>query len=910
MKPLKTTYDLLLHFFRNALLLVLFTSLPLSAQNNWSDSSSWPSGSIPKANENVIIPEGQTVILDTNTPNLGSLTINGNLLFKDANISLTARWIMVHGLLQIGTKEQPFQNRATITLTGPKEDVNTMGGRFLATMGGGSLQLHSSSANKLSWGQLDGSLAIGDTKLVLDKDPLNWKIGDKIAIAPSGYDPYEAEEVTITGIAGRTIYFTPALKFEHFGELQEYDGKILDERAEVGMLTRNIKIQGAEDSVEQRFGAHLMVMVESGPIQVEGVEFTKTGQPGIEARYNFHWHLAGDREGDYIRNSSVHHGLQRAVVVHQTDNVLVENMVVFNIQNHAFVPAEDGNEVDNTFKNNLAILVRKPDKGFFAFPRDGGGGSSQGEQRVGGFWMRNPHNNLIGNHVAGSERGTGFFFDTRGRSRDFKDFDLLPREIVFDGNVAHSCSVPGSLGHEGISNTALYGQVGHGHGFFMTKFSNGDLMWKFGNFTGYKNMMSGVWTEITNVTLENFMLADNSIGLLSSESHVKNTIVIGKSKNTIGGKNRHLRHGDRRAGYYSIAQGGSKEPKLDNVTFIDINKDVEEGKVAAAIIGHGGHKEENYFKNIKLVGETVPIWMSTRGSKGKNENSSFLLDEDGSLSGYDRPVIIAHPYSSFEKDAIAYHEEWQAYILEAEHTMQLKMNRVGFDLPQEVSLIRDFDNHRIPKMQHAHQRFFNFFGQQNYTILGQWDIDDKGQNLQLRSVLGKEGEWTIFKHPMPFTGVEVLDREEFPIIEAQSLKELYTQQKTSYYFDPVAGAVHVKMVTDEEGYSWVNLIPKGEKTGNNFGVESGSPEQYFRDMVLYPNPLTPDSKLEYTLYQKELVSIEVYDVLGRKVNQIFLGEQDSGNQSIPLGNMVNQSGIYVLNIRVEDTSVPIKVIKN
>ena len=82
---------------------------------------------------------------------------------------------------------------------------------------------------------------------------------------------------------------------------------------------------------------------------IEGVEFTDMGQPGLEARYNFHWHLAGDREGDYLRNSSIHHSLQRAVVVHQTDNVLVENVVAFNVLNHAFIPAEDGNEVDNTF---------------------------------------------------------------------------------------------------------------------------------------------------------------------------------------------------------------------------------------------------------------------------------------------------------------------------------------------------------------------------------------------------------------------------------------------------------------------------------------------------------------------------------------------------------------------------------
>ena len=914
--PMRPTKPMLLFNYFAALsnkssTLFVFLSLlsaSVIAQDLWSDPATW-NGSVPTAGQDVKIPEGKSVLLDVSTPSLGELIIEGDLIFKDQNISLTTKSILVKGLLQIGTPELPFQSLANIILTGAKEQGSFMGSRFIGTYSGGSLELHGISRNKLSWGQLDGNLPVGATSLTLDRQPMNWKVGDKIAIAPSGYEPYEAEEVTITAISGNQITFNPAVQYEHFGELQEYEGKVLDERAEVALLTRNIKIQGAEDSKEIHFGGHTMVMQASGPIHIEGVEFTRMGQPGIEARYNLHWHLAGDREGDYIKNSSIHHSLQRAVVLHQTDNVLVENVVAFNIQNHAFVPAEDGNEINNTFRNNLAMLVRRPDEGFFAFPREGAGGSTQGEQRVGGFWMRNVHNNLIGNHVAGSERGTGFFFDTRGRSRDFKDFDLLPREVVFDGNVVHSCSVPGNLGHEGVSNTALYGQVGHGHGFFMTNFNNGDLMWNFSNFTSYKNMMSGVWTEITNVTLDNFMLADNSIGLLSSESYVQNSIVIGKSKNTIGGKNRHLRHGDRRAGYYSISQGGRKQPKFTNVTFIDINKDVEEGKVAAAVVGNSGHRGKNFFEGIKIIGETLPVWMSTRGAKGNRENSSFLLDKDGSLTGYDRPVLIAHPYSSFVNDAIEYREEWQAYILEAGGTMQLKMNSIGFDLPQEVSLIRDYDQHRIPKQQWAHQRYFNFFGMQDYTILGQWEMDSKGNSLELRSVMEKEGEWTLFKHPFPYTGIEVLDREDLPILRVNSIEELNEQQKTAYYFDVEEGAVYLKMVTDETGYAWMNLIPKGDKTGNNYGLPSNSPELYFRDIIVYPNPLTADSRLEYTLQQKETISIDVFDMLGRRVNTLFFGEQDSGRHSISLANVALQSGAYVLSLRVAKAYIPIKIVK-
>ncbi|WP_299222073.1 G8 domain-containing protein [uncultured Aquimarina sp.] len=892
------------------LLMCIFLCFPthLFSQNYWSNPSSWPSGRVPQANENIVIPSETTMILDVNTAKLGDLTINGQLIFKDVDVSLTAKVILVKGLLQIGTVDTPFQNNATITLTGPKVDEPGFGGRFLSTVSGGSLQIHGASRSKLSWGQLIETVAPGDTKITLDKDPVGWKVGDVIAIAPSGYEPYEAEEVTISELSGRIISFTPALQYPHFGEIQEYEGKILDERAEVGMLTRNIIIQGAEDSVTQKYGGHIMIMGGSGSIQVEGVEFTKLGQPGLEARYNFHWHLAGDRTGDYLKNSSIHHSLQRAVVAHQTDNVWVENIVAFNIQNHAFIPAEDGNEINNTFIGNLAMLIRKPDEGLFAFPRDGNGGSTQGEQRVAGFWMRNPHNNLISNHVAGSERGTGFFFDARGRSREFREYDLLPREIVFDDNLAHSCSVPGNLGNEGVSNHALYGQVGHGHGFFMTgDFQNGDLMWEFSNFTSYKNAMSGVWTEITNVTLDNFISADNAIGLLSSESYVQNSIVVGRSNNDIGGPNRNLRHGHKRAGYYSVSQGGSKQPKFSNVTFIDINKDIEEG-VAAAVVGHGGHRGENYFERIKIINST-PMYMDSAGSNGRNANSSFLLDKDGSLTGYNRPVLIVHPYSSFVKDAIEHKEDWNAYIVDAQNAMELKMNRVGFDLPLDLSLIRDNDGLRIPKMQWAHQRFFRFFGNQKYTLYGQWDIDDAGQSLELLSAMKKEGEWTILKHPFPYEGIIVENREEQSINKVTSLSDLESQTTTSYYFDKNNGAVHVKMITKEDGKDWLLMIPVGQRNGPNYGVDSDDLERYIINMVVYPNPLNSNSVLEYTLLQDQLVSITMYDMLGRKVRKIISEEQEAGIHSIPLDNIPVQSGLYALNIELLEASTEIKVIK-
>ncbi|MEM8862771.1 MAG: G8 domain-containing protein, partial [Chloroflexota bacterium] len=258
---------------------------------DWSNPLTWEGGRLPQAGEHVHISSSHTVILDTDTAGLGSLLIGGKLIFADQPIELTAGWIMVHGdsaLLQIGTEAEPFQNQAVITLTGTNEDENisgesplNSGTKFLMIMEGGQLELHGSSRDKVSWTQLNAHADAGSTSITL-AETVNWEAGDQIVIAPSGFDPYEAEQVTVTAVDGNQVSFTPALQFDHWGTIQTYEGKEVDQRAEVGLLTRNIRIQGDEDSLESNFGGHTMIM-PNGSARVEGVEFYRMGQMGHAA---------------------------------------------------------------------------------------------------------------------------------------------------------------------------------------------------------------------------------------------------------------------------------------------------------------------------------------------------------------------------------------------------------------------------------------------------------------------------------------------------------------------------------------------------------------------------------------------------------------------------------------------------
>lgn len=126
----------------------------------------------------------------------------------------------------------------------------------------------------------------------------------------AGYSqPDQNENVTITAISGKTITFSPALKYDHYCT-KYYCG-------EVGLLTRNIVFKGDSTSDSSLFGGHLL-MRSATIARISAVEFTRFGQQGVVGRYPVHFHMQGDKVGKnfYIKDSSIHHNYQRCVVVH------------------------------------------------------------------------------------------------------------------------------------------------------------------------------------------------------------------------------------------------------------------------------------------------------------------------------------------------------------------------------------------------------------------------------------------------------------------------------------------------------------------------------------------------------------------------------------------------------------------
>lgn len=610
--------------------------LPVTSARRWSDAATW-GGTFPGAGARVVIPRGQAILLDVATPPLSSLRIEGALYAADRDVSLVASEVMISGLLQAGTPAKPHRHRLTITLTGTDESRNPegMGTKLIGVVAGGRLELHGHRRDAVAWAKLAAHAPSGSTTMVLTS-PVDWRAGDRVALAPSGFDGAQSEAVTVTAVSGTTVSFTPALQHRRFGVLQHHAGRVVDQRAAVGLLTRDIVIQGDAASEASQFGGHVMVM-PGGFARVAGVEFRRMGQMGHAGRYPLHWHWV-DRfpergitgAGQYAIGNSFENSFHRAIVVHGTSGVRAEQNVAYDIHGHIFVPAEDGDEENTVWRWNLGIWAKKPLPGQNAFPvvlttGPAAGMTMQTEGKPSVFWTRNVNHSFVGNIAAGSQGGNGFFFD------GFIQHDpeeprtaTLPlrvqkpaRFVVFDSNVAHShCGrrESGDLAFEG----PVYSGAASMHGLLVHRAvfgpATGDLV--FDNLVAFKNCRSGAWMETGREVLRNATLADNNWAIVPEhQPRVHGLVAIGASANDIGGV------ANERGGIVFNDVIGSRFELFDS-TFVGMRHGVmtwvDEFEV------RGGRS-----RGITLV-DSVRLGASTDlrgGSKGS------FLDLDGSLVG-------------------------------------------------------------------------------------------------------------------------------------------------------------------------------------------------------------------------------------------------------------------------------------
>lgn len=526
-----------------------------------------PQSAIPlskfQVDENIIIPPNAVAFIDQNI-NTKRLEIHGELHCDPTqtphNVLVQAQSIIIMGVLQCGKPNQRYNKKVTFSL---KADPNNPSPRDPATGHidpmyrgimvhmGGQIILHGRLDQSKHY-RLKGSVEIGQSYFEIDR-PGNfareqerkgayneWQSGDEVVIGTTSFNPDEVEVFTIIGadINNPNKYFImPKLNgnyFEHYHhgekEIVQASNKtvVLDERAEVALLSRNIKFQADEDAYEipesqngllSEIGAHMMVH-QNSKAYIDSVEFFKMGQAGALARYPFHWHVVGDAYGQYIKNSSIHKSFQRCITIHGTNYARVENNLCYDFKGHGIF-LEDGNEVKNIIMHNLAMLSKLPYANRALRVSDV---ESMGTQRgrfhaTSCYWISHP-DNVVTHNIASGCHQTGFWMSFDDKELPDRTKASETNTLSFNHNIAHSNIV--GMTWDGVERENAVVNMHYNP-------SEAPVMNKLVSF---KNRISGIYFRSQTSILKDTLLADNGQSLWNAYNQiVVDSVIMGKTQN-------------------------------------------------------------------------------------------------------------------------------------------------------------------------------------------------------------------------------------------------------------------------------------------------------------------------------------------------------------------------------------------
>jgi hypothetical protein len=660
---------------------------PAVRQTRWSDAATWPDGKVPAAGDKVTIAKDKNVLLDVSPPALGSLTIDGKLSFaNNADLELTTEWIMLHGELEIGTEARPHTRKATITLTDnvKDEDITGTGGttdrsdRGIMLMGG-TLNLHGDRQN--TWSKLARTAEAGSNSIAV-LNAAGWRVGDEIVLASTDFDPRQAERRAISAIRGNVITLDKKLDFMHFGKIT-FD---VDERGEVALLTRNIRLQASADAEQSFYGGHVMAMGAS-KMFVEGVEFQRMGQNLTLARYPIHWHLVGDAKGQYIRNAAIHDTYNRCVTVHGTNFLRVENNVTYNTVGHCFF-LEDGVEHGNEYVHNLAIQTKchtsKPcvptNLAASGETRNGTNGQQSkdvllpSDNTAASFWITNPDNVYRDNVAAGSD-SNGFWMSLpehpngkfEGTEISAKTWPRRTPFREFKGNVAHS-NYDAFMFDRNIAPNNTFGVTGSSHTGLENPADPDSkaLESVFEDLTAYKNRNGGIWGRGEMHVFRNVKLADNAMGFTHASgafgryaftSRVVDSLFVGETEN-IGNPTTDAEKAYGR----SVPKRELPDFPIRGYEYYDYRHDVvnttfrnyednatrKTGAISNLLFSSFGVSTNNAFERLKFVNakpvyfppmENNRKWASDNGGSTSYKTAAYK-DKDGSLGRGPNSFVI------------------------------------------------------------------------------------------------------------------------------------------------------------------------------------------------------------------------------------------------------------------------------
>lgn len=404
---------------------------------NWSAPATW-GGIIPINGSKVMIPSSITVIVDkVFNERLSTIRVDGTLEFsRDANAQLSVETLvtMPHSSLIIGTESNPVkQNIEAKILILDNGDINITDDSLLLSRGIialGKIEWH--GFEKTSFVKANEWFPKGTSSFELEKEPINWSIGDRIVI--SGILNKQQEEFTIKNIVGKTITLDHPTKNDRLVKSSNAAFKGL--YPYVANYSRNVIIE-SENKIDAHRRGHLMFMHQQD-VDIRYVQLEELGRTNkkielekpvtlpttnVVGRYALHFHRAGDTDKNgksgYVKGSVVWGSPGWGFVNHES-NAWFDDNASYNVLGSHFTD-ENGSELGG-FRRNIAIYSEGSGKDVGDWSEKTRQPGDHGHTGV-GFWATTGATVRWDGNIATDQNFVGFAIISRRAPDDLHEYD-------------------------------------------------------------------------------------------------------------------------------------------------------------------------------------------------------------------------------------------------------------------------------------------------------------------------------------------------------------------------------------------------------------------------------------------------------------------------------------------------------
>ncbi|XP_067664214.1 cell surface hyaluronidase-like [Haliotis asinina] len=682
-------------------------------------------------------------------------------------------------------------------------------------------------------------------------DVSTWQPGDKVIVTSTDYQWTQTEEGTVIKCAKchhNQVQIDLEPLFTHWGEM--VDG--VDQRAEVALLTRNIRVEGRMENTcpssnrncnkynYDTFGGHIKFVKGFKDVHIQGVELTHMGQQSEKGFYPIHFHMTHDIDsvGNYsnpawVRHCSIHHTYSRCVTVHGTHGATVQDNVGYDHLGHCYF-LEDGGEKRNVFDGNLGVGTRK-------------GSILPSDDKPATFWMTSPSVYLRNNVAAGGE-GVGIWYvypdEPMGPSFGLGFFQKNEAKhtalLEFNNNVAHS-NLQGMFMDGIVEPDETVGDNNHYDAredpLNTTSPFKEVVLYRL---TAYKNQYQNAWIRGGLIRMDHSSFADSGRSLTmaraAADQSLTNSIIIGESRNL--GEPSRISLGNNK--YTTMPRSiplpyDPHQPLngflfydgpvyIKNVWFSNFTSNVNYTAGAIGFLRNNEYSSSpsNMATNVKFnfvdgptTGNRVYDGNETIHGFGNNDGdkTATIRDTDGSLTGYPGATVVK-PGAYYHNSRCYTRDNWNMQICPQEFgSLSIRLGSTGDHGKTHPFMIRDDDPAAQMTETWAHSAAFpvTLGGHYSYTLHWSGIVPhefhivgegiNRGRWLRFGVCLPRDGKFHIWQFkPVYRDSQSKYDNQHWT--ELTSVAELEKDTSgTGYFWDKHTGLMFFKMFNNYERFN-------------------------------------------------------------------------------------------------------------